>query len=85
MEGEPMVKRLCLALGVALLLLPAAARAQTAMEIAHACAGDIERLCAGVPPGEGRIKACIKAHITELSAPCFDTLLRAVASQKEPE
>ena len=53
-------------------------------QIARACAGDIERLCRGVPPGEGRIKACIKAHITELSAPCFDTLLGAVAAEKEP-
>lgn len=53
-------------------------------QIARACAGDIERLCQGVPPGEGRIKACIKAHITELSAPCFDTLLGAVTSEKEP-
>lgn len=60
------------------------AQAQTAQQIARACAGDIERLCRGVPPGEGRIKACMKAHITELSAPCFDTLLSAVASEKEP-
>jgi hypothetical protein len=81
-----MLRRLLLTLGVAL-LLPASAWAQpqTAQEIARACAGDIERLCAGVPPGEGRIKACIKAHITQLSAPCFDTLLRVVASEKEPE
>lgn len=53
-------------------------------QIARACAGDIDRLCKGVPPGEGRIKACMKAHITELSAPCFDTLLGAVASEREP-
>lgn len=76
--------RLFLALGAALVLASSAVQAQTAQEIARACAGDIERLCAGVPPGEGRIKACIKAHITELSAPCFDTLLQAVASEKEP-
>jgi hypothetical protein len=37
-----------------------------------------------VPPGEGRIKACMKAHVTDLSAPCFDALLGAVASEKEP-
>ncbi len=61
-----------------------AASAQDARTIARACAGDIERLCAGVPPGEGRIKACMKAHVMELSAPCFDTLLSAVTSEKEP-
>lgn len=64
--------------------LASAQQGATAQQIARACAGDIERLCRGVPPGEGRIKACIKAHITELSAPCFDTLLGAVASEKEP-
>lgn len=69
----------------ATLVLAAPGQAQDARTIARACAGDVERLCAGVPPGEGRIKACIKAHITELSAPCFDTLLGAVASEKEPE
>jgi hypothetical protein len=76
--------RIGLIVGGALLLASSAAMAQNAQQIARACAGDIERLCAGVPPGEGRIKACIKAHITELSAPCFDTLLGAVASEKEP-
>ncbi len=70
-------------LGVALVLASAPSQAQDATTIARACAGDIERLCAGVPPGEGRIKACIKAHITELSAPCFDTLLGAVTAEKE--
>ncbi|MFZ1429768.1 MAG: cysteine rich repeat-containing protein [Geminicoccaceae bacterium] len=73
-----------LALSGALMLAASQSSAQDARTIARACAGDIERLCAGVPPGEGRIKACIKAHITELSAPCFDTLLGAVASEKEP-
>ena len=61
------------------------ARAQEAMTIAQACAADIDRLCAGVPPGEGRIKACMKAHILDLSAPCFDALLKAITAEKEPE
>ena len=79
-----MVKLIGLALSGVLVLAASASWAQDARTIAHACAGDIERLCAGVPPGEGRIKACIKAHVMELSAPCFDTLLGAVASEKEP-
>jgi hypothetical protein len=73
-----------LLLGGALVLAAWPSQAQDAREIARACAGDIERLCAGVPPGEGRIKACMKAHVMELSAPCFDTLLKAVTSEKEP-
>jgi Cysteine rich repeat len=80
-----MKRMLGFVLGAAVVLATAPSQAQDAKTIARACASDIERLCAGVPPGEGRIKACMKAHITELSAPCFDTLLSAVASEKEPK
>ena len=34
------------------------------------CAADIRSLCAGVQPGGGRIRACVKQHINELSEPC---------------
>ena len=84
-----MAKGTGLALGVAL-LVSSAAMAQAATPqagkeaLAKACAGDVKRLCPGVPPGEGRIKACVKAHVMELSAPCFDAILGAVASEKEP-
>ncbi|CAH2602499.1 conserved exported protein of unknown function [Rhodovastum atsumiense] len=53
------------------------------LQIAEACGDDIDRLCPGVPPGEGRIKACMKAHASQLSAPCFDTLMAAAAARKE--
>jgi hypothetical protein len=79
-----MRKTIGLTLGVAVVLAASASWAQDATAIARACAADIDRLCAGVPPGEGRIKACMKAHITELSAPCFDTLLGAITAEKEP-
>jgi hypothetical protein len=57
--------------------------APSGMQIAEACAADIDRLCPGVPPGEGRIKACMKAHVSQLSASCFDTLMAAAAAKKE--
>jgi hypothetical protein len=53
------------------------------VQIAEACGGDIDRLCPGVPPGQGRIKACMRAHVSELSAQCFDTLMAAAAAKKE--
>jgi outer membrane protein OmpA-like peptidoglycan-associated protein len=53
---------------------PAPSRA----EITRACAGDVDRLCPGVPPGQGRLKVCMKEHVSQLSAPCFDKLLGAV-------
>jgi hypothetical protein len=58
--------------------------APSRLQIAEACAGDIDRLCPGVPPGLGRIKACMKAHVSQLSAACFDTLMAAAAAKKEP-
>ena len=78
-----LLRMMGLTVATALLLATAPSQAQDAMALARACGGDIDRLCAGVPPGEGRIKACIKAHITELSAPCFDSLLGALAHGRE--
>jgi outer membrane protein OmpA-like peptidoglycan-associated protein len=48
-------------------------------QLLHACGGDVDRLCPGVQPGEGHIKACMKAHASELSAGCFDTLMAAMS------
>jgi hypothetical protein len=56
----------------ALLLSGSAALAQQA---GKPCAGDTKTLCAGIQPGEGRIKACIKSHLTELSPTCTDRVL----------
>lgn len=72
----------------ALLMAAPVACAQTpppagSRQIVRACAGDIDRLCPGVPPGQGRIKACMKQHVTQLSAPCFDALMAAVAAARE--
>lgn len=38
------------------------------------CKSDIERLCAGVEPGGGRIKACLKAHQNEMTVGCARAL-----------
>jgi hypothetical protein len=46
------------------------------------CASDIKTLCAGVQPGEGRIKACIKSHLTELSQTCEDSVITVAVTGK---
>jgi hypothetical protein len=46
------------------------------------CAGDVKKLCAGIQPGEGRIKACIKSHLGELSQACEDRLLTVTITGK---
>jgi len=63
----------------ALLLSGSAAVAQQA---GKPCAGDIKTLCAGIQPGEGRIKACIKSHLTDLSPACNDRLLTVAVTGK---
>jgi hypothetical protein len=62
----------------------AAAPASERMTVARACAGDIERFCAGVPPRQGMIKECMKSHVTELSAGCFDAVMGAIAAEQAP-
>ena len=81
--------KLTSSIAIAVLLLADTAYAQpptgpSGLQIAEACGNDIDRLCPGVPPGQGRIKACMKEHASQLSAPCFDTLMAAAAAKKEP-
>ena len=63
----------------ALLLSGSVAVAQQA---GKPCAGDIKTLCAGIQPGEGRIKACIKSHLKDLSPTCQDRLLTVAVTGK---
>ena len=56
------------ALGAALLMVPSAFAAPSA--VAKACAADVKAQCADVKPGGGALKACVKAHYTDLSADC---------------
>lgn len=51
--------------------------AQEAKAILGACKQDIKQFCSQVPPGEGRVKACMKAHLHELSEPCKEALFQA--------
>lgn len=69
----------------ALLALPASValaqgpppHGEEAKAILGACKQDIKQFCSQVPPGEGRIKACMKAHLHELSEPCKEALFKA--------
>jgi hypothetical protein len=60
--------------GVEMKLQIAAALAVTVLStFAHArgpCTADIEKLCADVKPGDGRVAACLDAHASELSNNC---------------
>ncbi len=71
---------------LAVLTYPAMAQERLieGLKVVRACAGDIEHLCAGIRPGEGRIKACVKDKLSDLSADCKDALARMIAEQTEP-
>jgi hypothetical protein len=65
------------------LLQPQLTFAQTASPQAldnmrAACAGDVQRLCADVPSGGGRIIACLKQHQDQVSAGCKQAIASAM-------
>ena len=79
-----MAKMKILAVGAILLLSTSGAMAQMrpgARAVLQACKPDIARFCSQVPPGEGRIKACMKEHLAELSEPCKEGLFQAWLKQ----
>lgn len=47
-------------------------------DVRAACASDVQRLCAGVPAGGGRIVVCLKQHQAELSDGCKQAIAKAL-------
>ena len=79
MEEDMLTKRYVI-VGTVLLLSTSGAMAQMrpgARAVLQACKPDIARFCSQVPPGQGRIKACMKEHLPELSEPCKEGLFQA--------
>ena len=75
-----MLKKRVVIIGAVLLLSASGAMAQMrpgAQAVLRACKPDIARFCSQVQPGQGRIKACMKEHIQELSDPCKEGLFQA--------
>jgi hypothetical protein len=50
--------------------------------LAEACAADVQKLCPGTQPGEGRIKACLKDNRAKLSDGCKAAIKGARAERK---
>ena len=62
-------------LGTAMLLLPCS---MASAAVTGACLSDAKALCAGVQPGGGKIRACLKTHLKDLSEGCQTVVLKAV-------
>lgn len=61
-----------------LLMAPIGAMAQGAV-VRQACGTEIQQNCAGVQPGEGRLRACVKENFAAFSEPCKRAMLSSVA------
>jgi hypothetical protein len=64
------------AIGAALLVFGSGAlvfgSGAVAQDRARECVADIKRLCADADPGGGRVVACFKERLNDLSEPCRD-------------
>src|SRR5262249_11520081 len=83
-SGCPLAVRKIMRLGLAaalLLLMPRGAAAQQSAA-RQACGPDINKLCAAVQPGGGRITACVREHFTEFSEACRNALISGATITK---
>src|SRR5262249_6022735 len=62
-------------------LAPVGAMAQQT-SVRRACEAEIQQHCAGVEPGEGRMRECVKDHFADFSEHCKQALLSGVAVVK---
>lgn len=69
---------LSLTLASLLLMAPVDAMAQGAA-VRQACGPEIQQHCAGVQPGEGRLRTCVKENFPAFSESCKQALLSSVA------
>ena len=63
---------------IALLLLPGS---MASAEVTGACLADAKAQCPGVEAGGGKIRECLKMHLKDLSEPCEQVVLKAVAAK----
>ncbi|MBX3028318.1 cysteine rich repeat-containing protein [bacterium] len=57
---------------------PAPAAAGTSQSaVLTACKADIDQFCSNVPVGGGRVKQCMKSHLSQLSEQCKEALFQA--------
>ncbi len=68
----------CAAFGGELVWAQSAAAQGAANDVRAACAGDVQKLCANVPAGGGRILACLKQNQDQVSDGCKQAIAKAM-------
>ena len=53
--------------------------------VQQACKADVERFCASVQRGDGRVGKCLSEHKGQLSAQCKEAMQRVGAQRKRGE
>lgn len=57
------------------------ASSQSFGQVRAACEADVRKICAGVQPGGGRIRECLKEKHEQLSPACKGALMDAAAKR----
>ncbi len=51
--------------------------------LAQVCRADVEALCAGMQPGDGKLGKCMRANRSKLSSGCIDALKARRGQRKQ--
>src|SRR5262245_29006004 len=63
-------------LAAILMLWSSNATAQEQLALGGSCVADLDKLCPGIPPGQGRLRDCMREHIKDVSLPCLVRLAK---------
>jgi hypothetical protein len=51
--------------------------------VREACRADVEKLCQGIRPGDGRLRACLKSNKDRISEGCKTAITAAIQARRE--
>jgi hypothetical protein len=65
------VVKIILMIAAILMLWSSNATAKEKLALGGSCMADLEKLCPGIPPGQGNLRDCMREHISDVSFPCL--------------
>src|SRR5215212_6557369 len=77
--GEPSVVKINLMIAAILILWSSDVTAQGRPALGGTCVADLDKLCPGIRPGQGRLRACLREHIQDISPPCLFRLAKRLS------